>query len=117
MDPSPDLESATHAVAQALRDGATAIAAYNDEVAFAILAGAHRGGVSVPRDVSVMGVDNSAQGLFALPPLTSVEYAWTPYELAPQLSTVLASTGVFNLTEGTARSRVIERESVAPRTA
>ena len=114
LPPAIDVESAADAVAKAIREGATAIAAYNDEVALAMLAGAHRAGVRVPEDLSVIGVDNIPQAQFALPALTSVEYPLTTVSMAPQLKDALTKTGTMSLEDESAPSQVVVRESVAP---
>lgn len=49
------------------------VAAYNDEVALAVLAGAHRRGLRVPDDLAVVGVDNIPAAAVATPTLTTVE--------------------------------------------
>ncbi len=51
----------------------TGVCAYNDEVAFAVLAGARARGVAVPDGLAVVGVDDVPTARFAAPPLTSVE--------------------------------------------
>jgi DNA-binding LacI/PurR family transcriptional regulator len=57
----------------------TALAAYNDDVAFAVLHAARESGVRVPDDLAVIGVDDIAQARYACPPLTTVRGAGTPY--------------------------------------
>jgi DNA-binding LacI/PurR family transcriptional regulator len=60
---------------RALRAGAepvTAVAAYNDEVALAVLSGAHAEGLRVPADLAVIGVDDIVAAALAAPPLTTV---------------------------------------------
>ncbi|MEV4018323.1 substrate-binding domain-containing protein [Nonomuraea angiospora] len=61
------------------RDGAgaceaapTAVCAYNDEVALAILAGMRMLGLSAPADLAVIGADDIPGARFAAPPLTTV---------------------------------------------
>ncbi len=49
------------------------IAAYNDEVAAAVLSACTRLGKSVPEDISVIGVDNSQIARLWVPRITSVE--------------------------------------------
>jgi DNA-binding LacI/PurR family transcriptional regulator len=49
-----------------------AVAAYNDEVALAVLAGARDAGVGVPADLAVVGVDDIPAAAFAAPALTTV---------------------------------------------
>ncbi|MEM9064797.1 MAG: LacI family DNA-binding transcriptional regulator [Planctomycetota bacterium] len=51
----------------------TAIACRNDQCAFALLAALAECGVSVPEELSVLGYDNTAEGEFVFPPLTSVD--------------------------------------------
>jgi len=63
------------AAVRALRAGpepVSAVAAYNDEVALAVLAGARAEGVRVPDDVAVIGVDDVPAARLAAPPLTTV---------------------------------------------
>jgi len=63
---------ATAAVRRWVDDGVTAVAAYNDEVALAVLAGAREAGVPVPFRLAVVGVDDSPGARVASPPLTTV---------------------------------------------
>lgn len=50
----------------------TAVIAYNDLVAFGLLARLNELGVDVPTDISVTGFDNITLSRFSLPPLTTV---------------------------------------------
>ncbi|MCV2394220.1 LacI family transcriptional regulator [Actinotalea sp. M2MS4P-6] len=68
-----DVASAEEAVARWLYAGVTAIAAYNDEAAFAVLAGMHRLGMSAPDDLAVIGLDDIALAALASPPLTTID--------------------------------------------
>ncbi|GEL96074.1 LacI family DNA-binding transcriptional regulator [Cellulomonas composti] len=71
---SLDVESASAAVA-AWRSGddpVTAVAAYNDEVALAVLAGVRAHGLAIPADVAVIGVDDIPAARVAAPALTTV---------------------------------------------
>lgn len=70
-----DAASGEQAVAhwRSLPDPVTAVAAYNDETAFAVLAGMHRLGLVAPRDLAVIGVDNIPLAALASPPLTTVD--------------------------------------------
>ncbi|MEI5583852.1 MULTISPECIES: LacI family DNA-binding transcriptional regulator [unclassified Agromyces] len=52
--------------------GIDGVAAYNDEVALAVLAGARVAGVAVPDDLAVVGVDDIPVAALASPPLTTV---------------------------------------------
>ncbi|MGY5765298.1 DUF6807 family protein [Brachybacterium sp. DNPG3] len=57
---------------EVLESGATAVLAFNDLLAFGILARLNEFGVSVPRDLSVTGVDDIELARFAVPSLTTV---------------------------------------------
>lgn len=50
----------------------TAVCAYNDDLALALLAGARRAGVDVPGQLAVVGVDDIPASALALPSLTTV---------------------------------------------
>lgn len=75
-----DAESAALAVDawMAGTDPVTAICAYNDDTAFALLAGMHRRGLSAPGDLAVIGVDNIPLAALASPPLTTVDQNLDP---------------------------------------
>ncbi|MEU3616365.1 LacI family DNA-binding transcriptional regulator [Streptomyces sp. NPDC006872] len=51
----------------------TGVCAYNDETAFALLAGMRRVGLAAPNDLAVIGVDNDKLAPFAMPPLTTID--------------------------------------------
>ncbi len=55
--------------------GVDAVAAYNDDVALAVLAGLRADGLAVPDDVAVIGVDDVPAAALACPPLSSVDQA------------------------------------------
>jgi LacI family transcriptional regulator len=55
-----------------IADGATAVLAYNDVVAFGLLDRFRQRGVRVPQDMSVIGTDNIPVSALTSPPLTSV---------------------------------------------
>jgi DNA-binding LacI/PurR family transcriptional regulator len=62
------------------------ICAYNDEVALAVLAGAHRQGVRVPDDLAVIGVDDIPAAAVAVPALTTIQSD------TPALASYIAAT-------------------------
>lgn len=70
-----DLASATDAVrAWTAGDSGdvTAVCAYNDEVAIALLAAAEQLGIAVPDRLAVIGVEDIPTAVFAHPPLTTI---------------------------------------------
>jgi DNA-binding LacI/PurR family transcriptional regulator len=54
----------------------TAICAFNDLLAFSVIAGLRDNGVRVPEDIAVIGVDNDPVGDLVSPTITTIE---TPY--------------------------------------
>jgi DNA-binding LacI/PurR family transcriptional regulator len=50
----------------------TAVCAYNDDIALAVLAGLRRRGLGAPADLAVIGVDDVPVAKLAAPPLTTV---------------------------------------------
>ncbi len=56
----------------ALRQRPTAIIAANDDMAAAVISTAHRQGLMVPRDLSVVGFDDSSAATMVWPELTTV---------------------------------------------
>ena len=62
----------------------TAVCAYNDEMAMAVLAGMHLRGLRAPDDVAVIGVGDTAAARVSIPPLSTVslDYEETGRELA-----------------------------------
>ena len=68
-----DTDAAASAVRAWHEAGVTAVCAYNDETAFALLAGMRLVGLSAPSDLAVIGVDNIPLAPFAFPPLTTID--------------------------------------------
>lgn len=68
------LERGTAATLQllALRPRATAVFAFSDLLAIAVMGAIKDGGLSVPRDISVVGFDDVPFAAYASPPLTTV---------------------------------------------
>ncbi|MFC7704264.1 LacI family DNA-binding transcriptional regulator [Plastorhodobacter daqingensis] len=56
----------------AMQERPTAVFCDNDEMAFGMINALHGQGLSVPRDVSVMGFDNIGLAAYCLPPLTTI---------------------------------------------
>ncbi|BBE21787.1 LacI family transcriptional regulator [Arthrobacter sp. MN05-02] len=67
-----DVPAAATAVRAWREQGVTAVAAYNDDVALAVLAGLRAEGLACPGDCSVVGVDDVPAARLAAPPLTTV---------------------------------------------
>jgi LacI family transcriptional regulator len=55
------------------RDKPDAVVCYNDMVAIGFMGAARSMGVSIPEDLSVVGIDNIPYGRFTHPPLTTVD--------------------------------------------
>ena len=92
----------------------TGIVALNDLMAFGLMAGLHEAGLSVPRDVSIVGIDGLFLAALSNPLLTTVhlpvrEMATAMVELAMKPPGAdVERERVF------APSRLVERESVKP---
>ncbi|GAA3219805.1 LacI family DNA-binding transcriptional regulator [Actinocorallia longicatena] len=69
---SLDADVAADAVARWSAEGVTAICAFNDETATAILAGMRAHGLTSPQDLAVIGVDDIPTARLADPPLTTI---------------------------------------------
>ena len=69
-----DVAAAADAVAawRAEDPAVTAVCAYNDDLAFALLGGMRSLGLRAPDDIAVVGVDDTPLAPFAKPPLTTV---------------------------------------------
>ena len=68
----PTFEAAVDAVDALLASGATAITAFNDQMALGVIAGLARRGVRVPEDVSVIGCDDVPMAAMVSPALTTI---------------------------------------------
>jgi LacI family transcriptional regulator len=68
----PDIQAGHAAAPAVLATRATAAVAYNDLVAFGLLAGLNEAGVAVPADISVAGFDDIELSRYATPALTTV---------------------------------------------
>lgn len=73
LGPNPPTESGGAARAEQIaRAGVTGVLAYNDVMAIGLIDGLSALGVQVPRDVSVVGIDDIALGRLTRPKLTTV---------------------------------------------
>jgi DNA-binding LacI/PurR family transcriptional regulator len=68
----PTFEAAADAAAGIGRTRATAVVAFNDQMALGALAALSRAGVAVPGDVSVVGCDDVPMAAMVAPPLTTI---------------------------------------------
>jgi LacI family transcriptional regulator len=69
---APTVEGASAAVDVILDRRATAVMAFNDQLALGVIAGLTRRGVRVPDDVSVVGCDDVPMAEMVAPPLTTI---------------------------------------------
>lgn len=76
--PEPQVVSTSRAwedaLLSAVRDGVTAVFAFNDDAAFKCVMMLKKAGLRVPEDVSVVGFDDSHLALASDPPLTSLSH-------------------------------------------
>lgn len=115
IGPNPPTEEGGRASAEeVLASGATAVLAHNDLVAFGLTQRAMELGLAVPRDLSVVGVDNSHVARYCSPPLTTVDMPVAAagrgaVDLLLQAVTAGGSTGTVSLETG-----LVIRDSTAP---
>lgn len=69
---APTEQGGQDAAADVIAAGVTGVLAYNDLVAIGLIEGLYERGVAVPRDVSVIGVDDIGAGRLYRPRLTTV---------------------------------------------
>ncbi|WP_395400461.1 LacI family DNA-binding transcriptional regulator [Arthrobacter sp. UC242_113] len=99
-----DLAGAQSALQRELSEGQPlGVACYNDAVAMAVLAAGRELGVSVPEQLSVMGVDATAEGQLVTPRLTTIRIDNRP--VMDRIAADLASlSGQANRTSGAAET-------------
>jgi DNA-binding LacI/PurR family transcriptional regulator len=71
-DGDSDLVAGAKAIEQIMSLGVTAVACFNDMTAIGLLGAAHRHGVRVPQDISVVGFDDIELAAHTTPTLTTV---------------------------------------------
>ncbi|MEV0144887.1 MULTISPECIES: LacI family DNA-binding transcriptional regulator [unclassified Nonomuraea] len=74
LDTRLDTAAMARAARRWRRESVTAVCAYNDEVAIALLAGMRRAGLTAPGDLAVMGADDIPLAQAADPPLSTVAF-------------------------------------------
>jgi DNA-binding LacI/PurR family transcriptional regulator len=68
----PTFEAAAIVVPEIVASGASAVLAFNDQMALGVVAGLKHRGMSVPHDVSVVGFDDVPMAAMVAPPLTTI---------------------------------------------
>ena len=110
-----DLDGAQAALAvdQWVRASVTAVCAYNDETALAVLAGMHLRGLRAPDDIAVIGVGDIAAARVGIPPLSTIgfDYGETGRELAQAVVHGLDGGGPPPGHSSLSRPRLVRRAS------
>jgi LacI family transcriptional regulator len=70
--PGPTFEAAFGMVDRVVDSAASAVVAFNDQMALGVIAGLRNVGVSVPGDISVVGFDDVPMAAMVAPPLTTI---------------------------------------------
>lgn len=109
----PRFETGLHAATLAVARGATAVIAHNDLVAVGVLHQLVRQGIDVPRQVSVIGIDDTLLAATSIPALTTIRIS--PDEVANHATDLLVEA----ISGGEPRtaeigSRLIPRASTGP---
>ena len=68
----PTFEAASAVVPRVLASAASAVVAFNDQMALGVMAGLTNRGISVPDDISVVGFDDVPMAAMVAPPLTTI---------------------------------------------
>ena len=68
----PTFEATASVVPDIAASGVSAVLAFNDQMALGVIAGLTALGISVPRDVSVVGFDDVPMAAMVAPPLTTI---------------------------------------------
>ena len=103
----------------ALRSPPTAIFASNDDMAAAVVSVAHRRGLDVPRDLSVVGFDDTSAATMVWPELTTIRQ---PVAAMADCAVDILLRGIRRKEQGSSSAPVdqivahqlIQRDSVAP---
>jgi DNA-binding LacI/PurR family transcriptional regulator len=74
LSTSLEIAAAAAAVGEWTSRSVTAVCAFNDETAIALLAGLRERGLAAPADLAVIGVDDIPTARLAAPPLTTVGF-------------------------------------------
>jgi DNA-binding LacI/PurR family transcriptional regulator len=88
--PSPTFDAAVSMVDRVVDSGASAVVAFNDQMALGVIAGLSNLGVAVPGDISVIGFDDVPMAAMVAPPLTTIRM---PTEEAGSLAVEMLREG------------------------
>lgn len=107
-----DGPAAARAVEQWTGASVTAVCAYNDETAMAVLAGMHLRDLRAPEDIAVIGVGDIAAAQVSIPPLSTIgfDYEEAGREVARSVIDGLAG-GKPTPPEGLSRPQLVRRAS------
>jgi LacI family transcriptional regulator len=94
--PEPTFEAAVDTVPRLVKGRATAVIAFNDQMALGVIAGLARLGIAVPGDLSVVGFDDVPMAAMVAPPLTTISL---PTEQAGTSAVELLRAGATTTTE------------------
>ena len=98
------------------RDAApTAIFCYNDRIAIGALSALRLSGISVPADISVIGIDDIEMATWVTPSLTTIRQSSHAMGAAAMNMLLQMRSGTADATDIVIPSELIERESTAPR--
>ena len=111
---SDDLSSCRAAARAWVQSGVTAVCAYNDDLAIALLEAAAIEGIAVPQDLAVIGVDDVPAAATSTPPLTTVgfEAAGLVDAFARRLVQAMDSGEIACHEAFAASTRLVRRDSV-----
>ena len=70
--PEPTFDATAIVVPEIVASGVSAVLAFNDQMALGVVAGLTGRGISVPRDLSVVGIDDVPMAAMVAPPLTTI---------------------------------------------
>jgi DNA-binding LacI/PurR family transcriptional regulator len=106
---------AVKAVSSLPPDAVIGIAAYNDEIALAVLGAAQQFGRNVPADFGVIGADNSLIAHITTPTITTIDFD-LEFSARHMLRLIVGGEGVLQASDAAAvagRLRVVEGDSTA----
>jgi LacI family transcriptional regulator len=70
--PEPTFDATAVVVPEIVASGVSAVLAFNDQMALGVVAGLTGRGISVPHDLSVVGIDDVPMAAMVAPPLTTI---------------------------------------------